>query len=108
MLDKDQADFSNEFTLASNIFVSIADCMRFEKGIFKKAILLEIATVNEVDTRTKKMIKHFLGLFKEKDTLNITGKPEVEELAEMCTQQLKSANESIKNNILDYLKGIEK
>jgi hypothetical protein len=43
--------------------------------------------------------------------LNIIGNSEVEgllvELAEICTQQLKAANEGIKNTIVDCLKELE-
>lgn len=50
-------------------------------------------------------------MFSDKDTLNIIGNSEIEgllvELAEICTQQLKAANESIKNTIVDRLKELE-
>jgi hypothetical protein len=59
------------------------------------------------DTNSKILFQHILNLFR----LNIVGDSELEgslvELADICTQQLKAANESIKKIIVDCLKELE-
>ncbi|PHZ15669.1 uncharacterized protein RHIMIDRAFT_290018 [Rhizopus microsporus ATCC 52813] len=89
--DKGQADPTHDFIVASSALVNVVDSMRFEKDFLKKGVLLE-------------------NLFSDEYTLNIIGNSEVEgllvELAEIYTQQLKAANEGIKNTMVDCLKGL--
>lgn len=77
--------------------------MRFDKGIVKKSVLFE-STAGTKETKSRILLKKLLGMFKGENTLDIIGKSTAEGLlvglAEICTNQLKTANESAKNNIL--------
>lgn len=81
--------------------------MRFDRGLVKKSMLLE-SMVGTKEAISRILLKHTLDLFKDEDTLDIIGNSTVEvllvELAEICTNQLKTANESVKNNIVECLK----
>jgi predicted GH43/DUF377 family glycosyl hydrolase len=83
----------------------VADSIRFDKGVLQKNALHEIVTGKK--TKSKVILEHSLDLFEDEEELNVIGYREMEslleELVEVCTNKLKTVNDSSKGIIIDCL-----
>jgi hypothetical protein len=95
-----------DFMIASKVLAEIANAMVLKNVTLEKTCIESLCTKNS-NTEATKAIEFIFKLFGENDDLNIVGNEDLEaitmELSAIVTNNLKKENESIINEIRDFM-----
>ncbi|KAL9550810.1 hypothetical protein MBANPS3_004554 [Mucor bainieri] len=108
--DKPNVDSTNSNILCARALSLVANAVKFHDGILYKSDFTNLM-LGLKDSAGKTTLANLIQLFEKEDKMNIIGNSAVESLlmdmAQICTRELRVANDSVKQAIVEHMESLE-